>query len=229
MKRFAILGVGQLGDRIARQLAENGQDVLAIDSNEDAVTAIKEHVSLAMCADITDEAAMREAGLEDVEAAVITVGDAQLVTILSTAILRKIGVPRIIARSASPIQTRILKLVGANEVIEPEFEVGRQIAERLTTPGFFDVLRLRSGQRLVEMDVLADWAGRTISDIAFRKDKGVNVVGIRRTKHAVNDAGESVTEEVVLEMPAAGDRLETGDVLLLLGPSDRIDALRKEA
>jgi trk system potassium uptake protein TrkA len=228
MKQFAVLGLGQFGRTIAIMLAEDGHDVLAIDSSEEVVDEIKDKVAHAVRADLTDEDAMRRLGLEDVEAAVIAVGEEQLVTILATAVLRKIGVTRIIARSASETETRILRLIGANEVISPETEVARQVAQRLTSPGYFEVLELATGEKLVEIGVKPDWIGRTIGDIDFRARLGVNIVAIKRGVPGLTETGESVMNESVNCLPSATNRLEERDVLLVIGSAERIEKLREE-
>jgi trk system potassium uptake protein TrkA len=228
MKQFAVLGLGQFGRKVAVMLSERGHDVLAIDSSEEVVEEIKDKVAHAVRADLTDEDAMRRLGLEEVEAAVIAVGEEQLVTILATAVLRKIGVTRIIARSASETETRILRLIGANEVLSPETEVAKQVAQRLTSPGYFEVLELATGEKLVEIGVRPAWIGRTIGEIDFRARLGVNIVAIKRREPALTDAGESLMKEAVNCLPSATDRLEERDVLLVIGTAERIEKLREE-
>jgi trk system potassium uptake protein TrkA len=227
MKQFAVLGLGQFGSRIAAELAARDQEVVAIDSDEAAVAAIKGRVAHAVCADVTDEDAMSQIGLEDVEAAVVAIGEDQLATILATAVLRSIGVTRIIARSVSPTQQRILKRIGANEVLSPEDEIGRQVAERLITPGFAEVIALASDRRIVEMRVITDWVGRTIGELDFRRRHGATILGIKRPRTVIADTGESTTEVELNDMPGPGDRLEEDDVIMLIGPDEAIAELRK--
>lgn len=227
MKQFAVLGLGQFGFRVADELASKDQDVVAIDRDESAVAALKGRVAHAVCADVTDEDAMSQIGLEDVEAAVVAIGEDQLATILATAVLRRIGVTRIIARSVNQTQARILRLIGANEVLSPEDEIGRQIAERLITPGFAEVVALASGRRIVEMTVVTDWVGRTIGEIDFRRRFGVTILGVKRKRTVIADTGESTTEVEMNDMPGPGDRLEEDDVIMLIGSEEAITKLRK--
>jgi len=229
MKPFAVLGIGQFGTRVALALASERHGVLAIDHDEAVITRIKDRVSSAVVADITDEDAMREVGLEAVEAAVIATGEDQLVTILATAILRKIGVTRIVARAVSPIQARILRTIGANEVVFPEDEVGTQIARRLVAPGYAELLELESGRRLVEIGVLPRWEGRSLGQLQLRNEHRVHVIGIKRRVEEVDDTGETVVREKLNDFPAATDVLSSGDVLLLVGAAEDIEALRAQA
>ncbi len=229
MKKYAVLGLGHFGYGVAVHLAERGQEVLAIDRDPDLVQRIKDKVPHAVCADVTDEEAIRQLDVDEVEAAIVAIGEDQLGAILATAILRKIGVGRIIARAISPIHRRILLLIGANEVVSPEGDLGRQLAERLTTPGFLELMKFTSGRRLVEIQAKPDWVGQTIGEVGFRAEFGVNVIAIRRNKPAVTDTGENVFEEELNDMPGPDDRLDESDVLVLIGPQERIDALRSGA
>ncbi len=226
MKKFAVLGLGHFGYQVAIRLAERGQGVLGIDRDEQLVQRIKDKIAHAVCADVTDEEVMRQLGVEEVEAAVVAIGEDQLGAILATAILRKIGVTRIIARAISPIDERILLLIGANQIVSPEIEIGKQLAERLTTPGFLEVLRLSSGRRLVEIEAKAAWLGRTIGEIGFRSQFHVNVIAIRRKVPAISETGETVFEEELNDLPGPNDRLQEGDALMLIGSDEDISALR---
>lgn len=227
MKQFAVLGLGQFGFRVADALASHDQEVVAIDRDESAVAAIKGRVAHAVCADVTDEDAMSQVGLDDVEAAVVAIGEDQLATILATAVLRRIGVTRIVARSVNQTQARILRLIGANEVLSPEDEIGRQIAERLITPGFAEVMSLASGRRIVELAVITDWIGRTIGEVGFRRSHGVTILGVKRKRTVIADTGESTTEEELNDMPGPEDRLEEDDVIMVIGSDEAIAGLRK--
>ena len=228
MQKIAVLGLGQFGSRVALELADRGQEVLAIDHDADVVARLRDRVTLAVTADVTDDDAMHEVPLDEVDAAVVAIGEQQLVTILSTAILRQLGVPRIVARATNPIQARILRLIGANEVVFPEDEIGVQVANRLVSPDYTEVLTLRSGRKVVELGVQADWVGRTIGEIGFRRELGVNVIGVKRVQPGVSTEGENVTEAVVNDLPGADDALAEGDVLILMGPPDRLAALGGE-
>ncbi len=225
MSKIAVLGLGQFGSRVALELADRGQDVLAVDHDTDVVARLRDRVALAVTADVTDEDAMRGIALDEVDAAVVAIGEQQLVTILGTAILRQIGVPRIVARATTPIQARILTLIGANEVVFPEDEIGVQVANRLVAPDFSEIITLRSGRKVVEIGVQPDWVGRTIGEVGFRRELGVNVIGVKRVEPAVSEDGSNVTENVVNDLPGAEDTLAEGDVLIVMGPAERIDAL----
>lgn len=140
---FAVIGLGQFGMAVAKSLAKQGQAVLVIDNNMDHVEEIKDEVDAAVRADATDEDALYGLRLEQMSCVIIAIGAHSMESsILATALLSQMGVPRIIARAVNQLHARILNAVGAHEVVDPEQEMGFRLARRLSQPSIVEQLQL---------------------------------------------------------------------------------------
>jgi trk system potassium uptake protein TrkA len=206
---FAIIGLGQFGEAVARRLAEQGQSVLAIDLDMDRVENIKDAVDAAVKSDATDESALRGLRLEEMRCAVVAMGAKSTeASIMTTALLRQIGVPRIVARSANTLHARILRQVGATDVVDPEAEMGERLARRLARPSIIDQIDLGDAS-LAEVDAPETFVGETLRSLDVRNRYDVLVLAIRR--------GSSV-----ITNPGGDQEFETGDVLVLIGREDAV-------
>ena len=120
MQRFAVIGLGRFGSRLAAGLASAGQEVIAIDLDERIVEQLRDRVTVAVAMDSTNEKALEAHGLDKVDAAVVCMGSAFEANALTTVILKQYGVERVISRAATPTSARILARIGADEVVNPE-------------------------------------------------------------------------------------------------------------
>ncbi|MFP4644907.1 MAG: potassium channel family protein, partial [Spirochaetales bacterium] len=133
-KTFAVLGLGVFGRQICETLVERGGSVIAIDQAPDLVEQVKETVTQAILIDATNEESLSEAALDDVDVAVVAIGDNVEASILTTALLKKKGVAQVFARAISALHARVLKQVGADEVLNLETDAGSRLANRLIAP-----------------------------------------------------------------------------------------------
>jgi len=212
--QFLVVGLGRFGRTVAVKLAQHGQSVLAVDLDSDAVQGIAGEVDAALVADVTDERSVRELHPERVSCVIIAIGMHSMeAAILATVLFRQAGVPRIIARAVTELHARVLKTVGADEVINPEAEIGDRLARRLAHPNVFEQIELGDDADLAEVAVPEAFVGRTLIELEVRKRHGVSVVAIRR--------GDKVRATL-----DGTERLESGDVLVVIGTSD---ALRRFA
>lgn len=203
--QFVVIGLGIFGRTVAVNLARSGHSVLAVDLDQREVDRVAPELDSVVRADATDEQALRELRLERVSCAVVAIGvQAMEASILTTALLRQMGVPRIVARSLSELHARVLRAVGAHEVVSPEEEMGHRLARRLAEPNVLERLELGEDAEIVELGVPESFIGRTLVDLNVRQKFGVTVVAVRR-------AGS------VRASPGADDRLEPGDVLVVIG------------
>lgn len=203
--QFVVIGLGIFGRTVAVNLARSGHSVLAVDLDQREVDRVAPELDSVVRADATDEQALRELRLERVSCAVVAIGaQAMEASILTTALLRQMGVPRIVARSLSELHARVLRAVGAHEVVSPEEEMGHRLARRLAEPNVLERLELGEDAELVELAAPESFIGQTLVDLKVRQRFGVTVVAVRR-------AGS------VRASPGAGDRLEPGDVLVVIG------------
>jgi trk system potassium uptake protein TrkA len=228
MREYAVLGLGQFGARTARTLTELGGAVVGIDKEQSIVDAIKDDIARTICLDCTSEAALRAAGIAEVDTAVVALGGATEASIMTTAILHSLGVGQIVARANSSLHGQILRLVGAQRVYNPEDQMAIQVARAIISPNVHEVIPLSSGHSLVEVEVLPAFVGRTIRDLEFRSRFGLNIVGIKKRRLVVDDEGRSEVRFDLNDLPGPDDPIDEGDVLLVVGSDDRIRELEAQ-
>jgi len=216
-REFAVIGLGVFGWHVAVNLSRLGHSVLAIDSDEERVRAAQGELDDLVCADATDEAALRELELDRVGCAVVAIGaEAMEASILATTLLRQIGVPQIVARSLSRLHARVLRAVGAHVVVSPEEEMGERLARRLAQPNVLERVLLGGAAELAELEAPAEFVGKTLVELDVRRRYGVSVVAIRR--------GSSVLASL-----EQNERMAPGDVLVVIGTSPAIARLAARA
>ncbi|HOT27755.1 MAG TPA: TrkA family potassium uptake protein [Candidatus Ozemobacteraceae bacterium] len=225
--QYAVLGLGRFGSKLATSLFSRGGEVLAIDSDPDAVERIKDHVSHVAIADVTDELSLRSLGLPDMDVAVVAIGEMIETSILATALLKRLGVRRILSRAVNKSQAQILTEVGATEVFSLEDQMGDQIASRLIAPHILESITLSSGHSLVEILPLKSFIGKTLKDLNLRAKAGINVIAIKRKVPSINERGENTIKVVLNDLPSPDEKITDDDILVVVGQDERISALSR--
>jgi trk system potassium uptake protein TrkA len=215
---FAVIGLGRFGAAMATTLTELGQDVIGIDGNEEAVQKLADVIGAAVALDATDERALRTAGVQDVDVAVISIGENIEASLLAVMLVKDLGVPRIIAKAVSPLHGRILERLGVNRVIFPEREMAMRVAHSLVVANVLDYIELSRDFSIIEMPAPEEFAGRSLKDLQLRNRFGLTLIAIKR-KTGTGDG------EVTNVAPTADDEIHAGDVLALLGPNERLAQL----
>ncbi len=206
---YTVIGAGQFGRAVAMSLATQGQSVLVIDQDEELIQEIGPEVDAAVAADSTDERSLNELGLRSMSAVIVAIGTGSLESsIMTTALLRQIGVPRIIARAVSNLHARVLLSVGAHEVINPELEMGNRLAVRLVQPTIKDQMEMGTSN-LAEIVLPERFVGQNLRELDMRNRYELSVMAIRRW-------------DQVIANPAASETLKAGDVLVVIGTPDAI-------
>ena len=140
--KFCVIGVGRFGYQVAVTLADNGMEVLAVDSNESIIASIRDKVTQAICMQVTDEENLRNIGIMEMDVVIVAMGENLAQSILVTALLKQhLKIPRVITRSVSDIHQEILRLIGADQVVLPEQEMATRLADTLSLP-FQALMRL---------------------------------------------------------------------------------------
>ena len=192
--KFCVIGVGRFGYHVAVTLADNGMEVLAVDSNESIVASIRDKVSQAVCMRVTDEEALRSIGVEEMGTVIVAMGENFAQSILVTALLKhRLNIPRVITRSISEIHREILQLIGADEVILPEREVGKKLADKLSLP-FNALVRLSPHFCVGQMDAPDRFINKNLKALDLPTNYNVTCIGIKP-----NDDIEPVEEEYVIK------------------------------
>jgi len=219
MGRFAVIGLGRFGARLARLLARGGAEVLAVDSRREPVEELRDDVDRAVCLDSTDEEALKAQGIDQVDVAVVGIGTHFEAAVLTTVLLKRLKVPRVITRAASSVRAQVLSNVGADDIVNPEQESAERWSNRLLAPSILEQITLAEGYSVAQLEAPASFHGKTLRDLAILNRYKVNVIAIRRQKEGAKE-GEPPHE--VITVPMADTTIQPGDVLLLIGSDEAI-------
>lgn len=213
MRQFAVIGLGRFGMSLAKALAERKAEVIAVDRDPKRVEAIQDIVDAAIQLDATDQTALAQAGVGSVNVAIVAIGDDLERSVLVTIILREMNIPRIIVKGQNEEHGKILRLIGANEVIYPEEEYAERLAQKIITDNVVEMIPIIAGYSIVEIVSPKEFHGRTLLDINVRRNYGVEILAIRKG-------------EYIKVIPSPLDVIEQDDVLMILGKDDDIEKLR---
>ena len=180
-KSFAVIGLGQFGRSIVKELTDNGMDVIAIDNDEEVAKEVASELPTTFIADSTDEKALKELGIGEVDAAIVAFGDNQEASVLTTVILRELGVKNIIVRVDDDYYVPIMKKLGATEVITPQKAAGSALANRIGNEDFQEYYKLDNKYSVVSIIINPGFFPQTLKDMNPKNVYGVNVVLIRRS------------------------------------------------
>lgn len=174
--KVCIIGLGRFGYNIATTLHEKGIEVLAIDSNESIVSSIRDSVTQSICMRVLDETALRSVGVDEMDTVIVAMGENFAQSILITAILKKhLKIPRVITRTINEIHQEIVTIIGADETIIPEQDVGVRLAERLSSP-FSQFFRITKDFSLSQITAPEDFIGKTIASLALQETYQVGCI-----------------------------------------------------
>lgn len=216
-KQALVIGLGRLGMSMARSLAERGVDVLAVDADPKRVEDASEVVADAVAFDATDESELARAQPQERDLCVCAIGDqSHEASILCTALLRQLGAPRIVARANSLLHGRILKMVGAHEVVNPLENFGERFADKFVFERLKGELELAGGLAVGEVEPQADLVGKTLQELRLPSRLGVTVVATRRRGAA----------GVIL--PTPDQVIREKDILVVVAKRDALQKLASE-
>ncbi len=225
VRRFAVLGLGRFGFKLALELSKEGADVIALDDDMARVEDIKELVSEAICVDCTDEQALSNLGLEHVDVAIVGFGDEQEVSLLATAILRDLGIPSIVARARSDLHRRILSRMGAGRIIDPETDAAAELARSLLSFEVVIKAEIADGYHVAEVTAPEALWGRTVGQLRFRQRFDLLIIGIHRPADHATEDGLIMHEMELLPSPGPDLEINPGDRLLVVGKAAAVAAL----
>lgn len=214
MKSFVVIGLGRFGNAVARELYALGNEVLAVDIDEDVIQKIADHVTHAVVGDAKDEAVLRSIGVRNFDCAIVAIASDIQDSVLVTLMLKEMGVKYIVAKGQSQLHTKVLQKIGADKVVFPEHDMGTRLAQTIVTSNVIDFIELSDEYSIVEISAPEQWIGKNLVELNIRSDYGVNVLAIR-----------NVDNKAINVTPSPRQVLEKGDVLIIIGSNDDINQL----
>jgi len=213
-KQIAVIGLGRFGQAVARGLQNLGHEVLGLDASQDLVDTIAPELTHAVACDCTDEEALKALGLRNFDAVVVAIGHDVQASILTTVLLKEMGVKMVVAKAASELHGRTLSKVGADKVIYPERDMGARLAHSLLTGSETDYIELSPEYTMMELATPARFVGKSLREVNLRARFGISVMAIK--------SGESINAA-----PLATDTIKEGDILVLLGSNEGVRQLER--
>ncbi len=228
MKRFAVIGLGRFGQKLAIALAMSGAEVIAIDKNREEIELIRDQVSHAVRLDSTDEGALKAQGVDKVDVAIIGIGqgtggfEAAVLTVVN---LRQMGVKQIYARAEDLMAGEVFSKVGAVEVIYPEIESAQRWAYKLIAPQIGEKIDFAEGYSLARIKAPASFDGKTVMDLQLRQKYNVNLVLIKRGEHGKSKKSEKGR---IINVPMPNTIIYQDDILMVVGSDADLVKLPQE-
>ncbi|GAA4875295.1 Ktr system potassium transporter KtrC [Paenibacillus vulneris] len=213
-KQFAVIGMGRFGSSVARTLSDLGYEVLAIDSSEQRTQEISTIVTHVVQADSTDEEALRSLGLRNFDVVIVAIGQDIQSSILTTIILKEIGVPKVVVKAQNELHGKVVKKIGADKVIYPERDMGQRVAHHLISSNILDYIELSETYSIIEVQASRTLIGKNLRELDIRAKYGCNVMAIKTGSH-MNIA------------PSAEDLIKENDVLVIVGKNEDLNYFEK--
>ena len=215
MKEFAVIGMGNFGAMVVKKLTEFGCKVTAIDSDKAQVQALREHAYQAILANAADRKFLENLEVENYDCFIISTGEDSHASILITLFLKELGARKIIVKANSSDHARILRKVGADEVIIPEEEMAVKVARSLAQPNIVDYLPLGEDHSIAELKVPEKFIGKSLMDLNLRSNYNIEVIAI---KNSQNNKFQFI--------PGAAYKLKDSDILVVLATEEDINKIR---
>lgn len=215
-KEFVVIGLGRFGGSIVNELVELNTEVMAIDISPDRVEEFAHIATTAVAADTTDESALRSLGIRNFEHVVVAIGENIQASILTTLILKEIGVKNITVKAQNDYHAKVLRKIGADQVVHPERDMGKRIANNLVSNNILDYLELSDEYSIAEIRANEKLAGSTLIDLDIRAKYGVNIVAIKRQLQ-------------ILVSPQAIEEIQLNDILIVIGSDVDIHRFERKA
>jgi trk system potassium uptake protein len=214
-KEFAVIGLGRFGGSICRALSDQGMEVMAIDNNEERVNQFAMIVSHAVVGDTTDESVLKSLGIRNFDHVIVAIGDDIQSSILTTLILKELGVKNITVKAQNDYHEKVLLKIGADHVVHPERDMGKRIAHNIISNNVLDYLELSDQHSIVEIVASGNLDGHSLIDLDIRAKYGINIVAIKR-------------KDDILVSPQASEVIRKGDILIVIGADLDINRFEKK-
>lgn len=179
-KTYAVFGLGRYGIAVARELVDNGMEVIAIDTDQKIVNDTAAYLPVCKCADVTDAEVISRLGIGNIDTVIVCMANNLEASVMAVTLCKEAGVKTVIAKCANEMQQKILLRVGADQVVFPENESGIRLAKNLVSSGFIDMISLSRDVSMIEIGVKDAWIGKNLIELNLRKKYSLNIVAIKK-------------------------------------------------
>ncbi|MEG0380744.1 MAG: TrkA family potassium uptake protein [Kurthia sp.] len=214
-KEFVVIGLGRFGGSIVNELVHQGADVMAIDKFAERVNEFSQIATQAVMADTTDETVLKQLGIRNFDHVIVAIGDDIQSSILTTLMLKEIGVQKITVKAQNDYHEKVLRKIGADHVVHPERDMGIRIANNMMSNNVLDYLELSDEHSIMEIKANHLLAGHSIIDLDIRVRYGINIVAIKR--------GNEINVS-----PSPDEPIHEGDILIVIGADVDINRFEKK-
>lgn len=212
-KTYAVFGLGRYGATVAKELVDNGMEVIAVDYNQKIVDDVATFLPVCKCANVADSEVITRLGIGNIDTVIICMASNLESSVMAVTLCKEAGVKTVIAKCGNEMHRKILLRVGADQVVFPEKESGARLAKNLLSSGFVDMISLSKDVSIVEIDVKDEWLGKNLIELNLRKKYGLNIVAIKK--------GDVVNVSINPEQP-----LDAGISLIVLANTAKLAKLK---
>ncbi len=226
--KYIIVGLGNFGSSLAERLTKKGHEVIGVDSKMDKVEALKEKITHTICLDCTDPQAVTHLPFGDTDIVFVAIGENEGANIMATALMKQLKIKRLISRAISPLHQTVLEAMGVDEIVHPEEETAERWAKKLHMRGVVDSFELTTNYNIIEATTPSAFVGKTIQEIAFRKNYNIVLLTIIKMVDQKNIFGTMRKEQEVQGVVSTRTVVEAGDILVMYGNIKDIQAVLKD-
>ncbi|MGE7907276.1 potassium channel family protein [Peribacillus sp. NPDC094092] len=203
-RQYAVIGLGRFGTSVAHRLYTAGQEVLGIDVNEERVENAELSVTHAIMADTTEEEALKSIGIRNFDCVIVAIGNDMQSSILTTLLLKELGVDKVIAKALNKNHGQVLTKVGADWVIYPERDMGERVANQLLSPNMLNYIELSKEYNIEEIILPMSMKGKSLRELDLRARYNISVIAI-------------VSNGEIIIAPSPDQDIHENDILLVVG------------
>ncbi|WP_163539578.1 TrkA family potassium uptake protein [Gracilibacillus sp. YIM 98692] len=214
-KQYAVFGLGQFGSSLVKEFSAMEVEVLAIDIDKEKVKEYSNIATHAIQANGIDENSLKQAGIRNVDHAFVSFGENIEASILTSLLLKELGVPKVWAKAQNEYHNKVLSRIGVERVIHPEREMARRIAHHTVSDNIIDYVELSEDYSIVEIVASDKLHNKSLTDLSVREKYGITIVGIER-------------EKKIMVSPSADEHILKDDILIIMGHNTDIGRFEKE-
>ena len=209
-QNYAVFGLGRYGTAVARELVSNGAEVMAVDIDEDIVNEMVYEIPVCKCADVTNAEALHQLGISNIDVVIIAMASNLEASVMAIMLCKEAGVKTVIAKCANETHRKILRMVGADQVMLPEIESGIRLARNLINPGQMDIFDISPNVSIEKMDVKPEWEGKTLQELNLRRKYSINIIAIYENSRVTTNIEPEQVLNGQMKLIAITDRAKRG-------------------